>query len=129
MQVELVFDIIFIVHQISRLPAYSWSPSRHRIYPNFQTTFHMRRGSSFKPWFISVECITALTEEMKNIICPRTPVWFKNKQPCIVIMKASVLYSADVDVWRINFSFAHLLNHYYYYHSLSFPLSFSLPPL
>ena len=78
MQVELIFDIIYIVHQILHLPAYSLSPSRHRIYPNFQTTFHMRRKSSFEPWSISVECIIVLTEEVENILYLCTPVWFED---------------------------------------------------
>ena len=49
MQVELIFDIIFIVHQIWHLPAHSLSPLQHGMYPNYQTTFHMRGESSSKP--------------------------------------------------------------------------------
>ena len=49
MQVELIFDIIFIVHQIWHLPAHSLSPLQHGKYPNYQTTFHMRGESSSKP--------------------------------------------------------------------------------
>ena len=49
MQVELIFDIVFIVHQIWHLPAHSLSPLPHGMYPNYQTTLHMRGKSSFKP--------------------------------------------------------------------------------
>ena len=106
MQVELIFDIIFIVHQIWRLPAYSLGPPRHRIYPNFQTTFHMRRKSSFKPLFISVECIAVLREEVKKYLL--------NSDTCLIpgritehcSYEGCCLYSADIDVWRINFPFA-----------------------
>ena len=92
MQVELIFDIIFIVHQISRFPAYSLGPPRHRIYPNFQTTFHMRRKSSFKPLFISVECIAVLREEVKKYLL--------NSDTCLIQEQITehCLYSADIDV-------------------------------
>ena len=108
MQVELIFDIIYIVHQILHLPAYSLSPSRHRIYPNFQTTFHMLRNSSFKPWFISVEkseCIIVLTEEVDNILYPRTPVWFKETWPSIVIIKAGFNIPLILTSERSTFNF------------------------
>ena len=41
--------------------------------------------------------------------------------------KGCCLYSTDIDVSRINFSFAYLSNHYYC-RSVTFPLSFSFPP-
>ena len=73
-----------MVHQISCFPAISLSE-----YTNISIffIFHMRRKSSFKPWFISVECIPVLADEVKKILGPRT-LFNSRKKKSIVAMKA-----------------------------------------